>query len=66
MTLPEDSNIESRFAALQAECKDLKLNLRMLHGEVHRLVDELLNSKIMQMRLMEKEGKNEDRLESAK
>ena len=53
MTLPEDAISDEAYKQLQNECLELKLNLKLLYGEVHRLTDDLLNSKLLNMKLQE-------------
>ena len=53
MTLPEDAISDEAYKQLQSECLELKLNLKLLYGEVHRLTDELLNSKLLNLKLQE-------------
>lgn len=53
MTLPEDAISDEDYKKLQRECLELKLNLKLLYGEVHRLTDDLLNSKLLNMKLQE-------------
>ena len=51
MTLPEETISDADFKKLTDECADLKINLRLLYSEIHRMTDELLNSKLMNMKL---------------
>ena len=53
MTLPEDAISDEDYKKLQHECLELKLNLKLLYGEVHRLTDDLLNSKLLNLKLQE-------------
>ena len=53
MTLPEDAISDEAYSKLQNECLELRLNLKLLYGEVHRLTDDLLNSKLLNMKLQE-------------
>ena len=53
MTLPEDAISDEDYKKLQRECLELKLNLKLLYGEVHRLTDDLLNSKLLNLKLQE-------------
>ena len=53
MTLPEDAISDEAYSKLQNECLELRLNLKLLYGEVHRLTDDLLNSKLLNLKLQE-------------
>ena len=53
MTLPEDAISDEAYGKLQNECLELRLNLKLLYGEVHRLTDDLLNSKLLNLKLQE-------------
>ena len=53
MTLPEDAISDEDYKKLQSECLELKLNLKLLYGEVHRITDDLLNSKLLNLKLQE-------------
>ena len=53
MTLPEDAISDEAYNKLQNECLELRLNLKLLYGEVHRLTDDLLNSKLLNLKLQE-------------
>ena len=53
MTLPEETISDEAYGKLKGECLELRLNLKLLYGEVHRLTDDLLNSKLLNMKLQE-------------
>ena len=53
MTLPEEAISDEAYGKLKNECLELRLNLKLLYGEVHKLTDDLLNSKLLNMKLQE-------------
>ena len=53
MTLPEETISDEAYSKLKNECLELRLNLKLLYGEVHKLTDDLLNSKLLNLKLQE-------------